>query len=217
MTVQTGSFIVVFCEGGLAADVSISCRKQGWSLRDTLLLIGPETVSFVLLYKIPGDGHERGIGSLDIDGCRVGTTGGTQRSHQEPYPNGDRTKWARSGHSVVPRTERGGSKEVWRMPGNSPSPNSAAGRWPPNVLVLDGPLAEKLDNIHRSSNPMAHCVSKTQGGYNGGFQKGHQTFGYGDEGSVSRFYPRFKDESQARAWVEKLLKPPEGSVYVRAP
>ena len=71
---------------------------------------------------------KHGCGGLNIDECRIGTSGGTKRSHQAPYPRNedgseDRTRWARTGHSV----ER-----------------IAKGRWPANI-ILDEAAAELLD------------------------------------------------------------------------
>ena len=63
-----------------------------------------------------------GTGALNIDGCRVGTDGGTSRSGQADYPtNADGTEdrshsWARTGHGIV---------------------DLNTGRWPAN-LIHDG-------------------------------------------------------------------------------
>lgn len=67
-------------------------------------------------------GH--GTGAINVDGCRVGTDGGTSRSGQAPYPKRedgreDRSgSWARTGHAIE---------------------SIAAGRWPPNVLLTHSP------------------------------------------------------------------------------
>ena len=52
-----------------------------------------------------------GVGALNIDACRIGTTGGTARSHQAPYGAGGRNKCWRSGHDVV-------ELEAGRFPAN---------------------------------------------------------------------------------------------------
>jgi hypothetical protein len=63
-------------------------------------------------------------GALHIDVCRVGSSGGTTRSHQAEYPlhddgTEDRSQhWARTGHAVA------------EIP---------AGRWPPNVILSHRP------------------------------------------------------------------------------
>ena len=70
-----------------------------------------------------------GCGGMNIDASRVGTDGGTSRSHQAEYarkPDGteDRSQcWARTGHQVVPIDK---------------------GRWPANV-ILDEEAADLLD------------------------------------------------------------------------
>ena len=76
-----------------------------------------------------------GCGALDIDACRVGTNGGTARSHQAPYPQRpdgreDRSQcWARTGHEVLPIDK---------------------GRWPANV-ILDEKAATVLDRQNPTS------------------------------------------------------------------
>lgn len=61
-----------------------------------------------------------GTGGINVDGCRVGITGGTARDSQAPYPlkeNGteDRSgSWARTGHGIMP---------------------ILAGRYPANLIV----------------------------------------------------------------------------------
>lgn len=70
-----------------------------------------------------------GTGGINIDGSRVGTDGGTKRSHQGEYPKNedgseDRSdNWCRSGHDVVELNE---------------------GRWPANI-ILDEEAGKVLD------------------------------------------------------------------------
>jgi site-specific DNA-methyltransferase (adenine-specific) len=113
----------------------------------------------------------RGNGGLNIDECRIGTSGGSTRSHQALYPRladgtEDRSQWARSGHDV----------ERINM-----------GRWPANLL-LDEQAAELLDEqygtsrFHRRSNvgngntlnPFKTRLDVVQG--------------YNDSGGASRFF-----------------------------
>jgi len=66
---------------------------------------------------------ETGTGAVNVSGCRVGSDGGTRRSHQAPYPRTEGSEdrsvtWARTGHDVV------------KVP---------AGRWPPNFLLSHSP------------------------------------------------------------------------------
>jgi DNA modification methylase len=116
-----------------------------------------------------------GTGGINVDGCRVGTDGGTSRSHQEAY--GD------SG-----RMDQGGA-QPWRTGHEIVSIN--AGRWPANL-------------IHDGSEEVVGLFPQAGGGY-GVRGKGGQTYasgkgfantlaltgqevGYGDSGSASRFF-----------------------------
>lgn len=91
---------------------------------------------------------EHGVGGLNIDACRVGTEGGTTRSHQGGYGAAGRGKSWRSDHDVV---------------------DLGSGRWPANV-IHDGSsdafpgqffycakpsMAEKGDTSHITVKPVA--------------------------------------------------------------
>lgn len=117
-----------------------------------------------------------GCGGLNIDGSRVGESGGTARSHQAPCPrdgNGaeDRTHWARTGHSV----------EV-----------IGKGRWPANLL-LDEAAAELLDR--QSGRTRSRRSKRRLANNNVGNGRTMSRFrsrftgveGYEDEGGASRF------------------------------
>lgn len=76
-----------------------------------------------------------GCGGLNVSACRIGPSGSTNGSHQEPSPriNDDRehrTDWKRSGNRVKPITN---------------------GRWPANVM-LDDEAAQELDRQSRRSS-----------------------------------------------------------------
>lgn len=110
-----------------------------------------------------------GTGCLNIDGCRIGLSGGTSRSHQSAYPKTadgkeDRTHWARTGHAVIQKK---------------------TGRWPANVLH-DG-----------SENVMGHFPRKKGGVFQKGIKQGGlfkpsagapASDTYADSGSVARFF-----------------------------
>jgi site-specific DNA-methyltransferase (adenine-specific) len=119
-----------------------------------------------------------GCGALDIDACRVGTNGGTARSHQAPYPQRpdgreDRSQcWARTGHEVAAIDK---------------------GRWPANV-ILDEVAAEQLDQQNPTSKSSRSIRRKA--GSNVGNGKTMHSFtsrrlcreGYEDAGGPSRFF-----------------------------
>lgn len=129
-----------------------------------------------------------GCGALNIEGSRVGVSGGTKRSHQAPYPrdeNGaeDRTNWARSGHSV----------ELIQK-----------GRWPAN-LILDESAADRLDKQSgrtrsRHSNRRLANSNVGNGQTMGRFQSRYTGIeGYDDEGGASRFFYVAKASKKERA------------------
>lgn len=118
-----------------------------------------------------------GCGGLNIDGCRVGTNGGTKRSHQAEYPrdaNGkeDRSNWARTRHSVDPIDK---------------------GRWPANV-ILDPDAGKMLD--HQSGVGKSRRSKRRDYDSNVGNGNTLNSFksriegsgGYDDEGGASRFF-----------------------------
>ena len=121
-----------------------------------------------------------GCGGLNIDGCRVGTTGGTKRSHQSPYPQSndgleDRTHWARSGHGVDDIGE---------------------GRWPANVILSDEAAAE-LDRQTGHSRSRRRTQRTVRNNVGNGKTLRHYRLrysgevGYEDQGGASRYFSSF--------------------------
>jgi len=118
-----------------------------------------------------------GCGGLNIEECRIGTNGGTKRSHQAPYPRTedgreDRTQWARSGHSVK---------------------KNGKGRWPANLL-LDEEAAALLDEQSGWSRSTKSRRRKVRSLPGNGRTMGYFRLrldgegGYDDEGGASRFF-----------------------------
>lgn len=118
-----------------------------------------------------------GCGGLNIDDCRIGSTGGTRRSHQVAYPSlddgrEDRQNWGRSGHSVELINE---------------------GRWPANV-ILDEEAAQELDR--QTGKSRSRQGKRRHSNSNIGNGKTLHSFrsrvgaieGYDDEGGASRFF-----------------------------
>jgi DNA modification methylase len=107
---------------------------------------------------------EHGTGGLNIDGCRVGTEGGTSRSEQAPYSE---SGW-RTGHKIE---------------------DINAGRWPAN-FIHDGSeqvLALFPEVTCGTTKSHHHQGGKTRGIY--GAMDGIETDrGYGDTGSAARFF-----------------------------
>ena len=155
---------------------------------------------------------KHGCGGLNIDGCRVGESGGTRRSHQAPYPRNedgaeDRTNWARSGHSVE-RIDKG--------------------RFPANI-ILDEAAAELLDRQsgHSRSRRSKRRLANSNVGNDRtlGLFRSRLTAveGYEDEGGASRFLYVAKASPKERAgndhptvkplalceYLARLILPPE--------
>lgn len=148
----------------------------------------------IILAMKPLDGtfaenvRKYGCGALNIDGCRIGTSGGTRRSHQASYPRNkdgaeDRTNWARTGHSVERIDE---------------------GRFPAN-LILDEAAAELLDR--QSGRTRSRRSTRRHANSNVGNGRTMKRFrsrltgveGYEDEGGASRYFYVAKASAKERA------------------
>ncbi len=158
---------------------------------------------------------EHGTGALNIDGCRVGTNGGTRRDGKATMPNDAGWENMR-GHGVA---------------------TLDSGRWPANV-VLDESQAEALDEQSgESKSPPVGSVANTKGGNTIGTfaHEGRppSSNGHGDSGGASRFFPTFRYEAKAPQserpkvngtahptvkpldlcrWLVRLVTPPGGTV-----
>jgi DNA modification methylase len=108
---------------------------------------------------------EHGVGALNIDACRVGTDGGTTRSHQADYGNEDRDgKW-RSGHDKVELN---------------------SGRWPANV-IHDGSETVLATFPHTKTGK---GKKNAKGGFSEGWRERGDALSLngGDEGSAARYF-----------------------------
>lgn len=118
---------------------------------------------------------EYGTGALNIDGCRIGTSGGTQKANvQRGVPNGDRSGKV-LGENISFKCD------VAQLD---------AGRWPANVL-LDEEAGAMLDEQSGYSKSPSGLI--TQGGDHfsvGSIKKtrGTKFQGHGDSGGASRFF-----------------------------
>ena len=159
-----------------------------------------------------------GTGGLNIDVSRIGTDGGTKRSHQAEYPkneNGteDRSdNWSRSGHDVVELNE---------------------GRWPANIILDEeaGQVLDEQSGIKKGNERKSKFVNYGVGEY--GKKDGRKTepipneiegTWYGDKGGASRFFYCAKankkdrdegldmmEEKHNKTWNERLYTYPDGS------
>ncbi len=124
-------------------------------------------------------------GALNIDASRVGSAGGSKRSHQKPYPandhgGADRTHWARTGHDIVQIDN---------------------GRWPANVIT-DG-SNEVLDQFPKVKTSGPSKRKRDSGNVdvygNGiGDKAGSISVRYAEEGSAARFFYCAKPSKKER-------------------
>ena len=207
---RPGAYFAVFAQGVDADLVSLRARRLGLVLRDTVLVIQEDRVSFVLLFRSPSgrtvlEDAQLGLGALNVRACRVGTYVNPRAF--DGYERTSRAVWRMQPPHAASRTgelsadrrymEAGGTDFALKpgIRGGDPS-----GRWPPNVLLVDGPLARQLDEVH---GPTSKGVR--------GSDEGISALGYGDDASVSRFFPRLQNMAEVRAWVARLLAGPRGS------
>lgn len=120
---------------------------------------------------------EHGVGGLNIDGCRIGTEGGTSRSDQNEYPKTEDGKedrsqhWARTGHKVVPLN---------------------TGRFPAN-LIHDGSddVLERFPIVHGAGKARDGSEAKVSDSYSASsymMPKNTRMRRLGDSGSSARFF-----------------------------
>jgi site-specific DNA-methyltransferase (adenine-specific) len=142
-----------------------------------------------------------GTGALNVDGCRVGSGG--QLRWEKPRDMG----------------YHGGSDS-----GTVAALESAAGRWPPNV-VLDEDAAERLDAQSGERPGRGDYRSKCE--TPSAFTGQRDGFNYGDSGGASRFFYCAKASKAERGpgcdhptvkplalmkWLVTLITPPGGLV-----
>ena len=140
---------------------------------------------------------EWGTGALNIDASRVGTDGGTTRSHQEPYGEGG-------------RADQGGT-QPWRTGHEITELN--AGRWPANV-IHDG-SDEVLEGFPTSKDGVAGKRNAGTGTFD--FGDHNKLGGYGGEGSVARFFYCAKaSKSERNAGLEGLPEKQSRTTYDKA-
>lgn len=147
-----------------------------------------------------------GCGGINIDATRIGTSGGTSRGSQAPYPKKedgteDRSgSWARTGHEIV---------EI------------AAGRWPAN-LVLCSEASNVVDS-QSGDRPGFSGSGTTGAGFRVDYVHGDPkkttlpaTY-YNDTGGASRFFKQiFNDEGDMTTipqdlidYLVTMISPPE--------
>ena len=153
-----------------------------------------------------------GCGGLNIKGCRIGSYGGTKRSHQAPYPRQqdgreDRQHWGRTGHHAEPINQ---------------------GRWAKNVII-DEAVAAQVDLQSGKSRSQSAVYRHIKSDIGNGItlrrwaSRFDTSGGYDDEGGASRFFYIAKANRKERKgndhptvkpmtlceYLARLIVPPE--------
>lgn len=215
------------------ADVGIEGRLADLELRDTILVLrsGP-LASFVFLFRKPiaeptvaEQMVATGTGSLNVGGCRVDTTGGTQRGSQVPYEG----RWPSnvvlvhgSGCRNVGerKLERGGwikrvnsgtkTGSVFGTYGELATPQYGGDDGIETVTawecMLGCPVAllDGQSGDCRSAGDYPSEVTTRRGATSFKPTQGQL---YADSGGASRFYPQFTGEGDLQVWIKRLVTP----------
>jgi hypothetical protein len=217
-----GAHVAVFADAE-ADVVGVQGRFAGLELRDALVVLraGPR-ISLVLLFRKPvvesvtAQVMATGTGGINLGACRPETDevitthsrGITTASPatREKSIEGDETIFvihfydASGLHSSVVASESKVRAKAAKHSSEAPSllyaslpsirgrarqdvfdPNERSSRWPTNVLLVHGSTCES------------------------GCEPGCPILTLGD---ASRYFPRFKDQGEVRAWISTLVTPP---------
>jgi DNA modification methylase len=187
---------------------ALSDQAQQWAGWGTALKPALEPITVArkpFKGTVAGNVLEHGTGAINVDGCRVGTEGGTTRSEQAPYAE---SGW-RTGHQVVALT---------------------ACRWPAN-LIHDGSdevvgLFPQAASTGKPGRPAKPAKGDLRGGMFGAIGEKQGPL-YSDSGSAARFFYCAKaskadrDEGNSHPTVKptelmrylcRLVTPPGGVV-----
>jgi site-specific DNA-methyltransferase (adenine-specific) len=167
-TPRVGTFNASFGEAHLTAPATEAAKQ--WSGWGTALKPSLEPITVArkpLRGTVAANVLEYGTGALNVDGCRVGTDGGTTRSEQAPYAE---SGW-RTGHKIETLN---------------------AGRWPAN-LIHDGsdevvglfPETESGGGDKTNRDVRGEAIGGIYGTYKPNPNPRHHEI---DTGSASRFF-----------------------------
>jgi hypothetical protein len=191
---------------------AIGFEDGGFEIRDQIFWIDADHTTPVVFARRPLEEAtikenvmRYGTGALNIDGCRIGTSGGMTKPSR---CIGDTGTW--QGNRAV-------GKDAWVDNG---------GRYPANV-ILSVDAAKRLDEQSGFSSgttsggtPVRNLPHEfwIQGG--GGFKtSGRSTVYYSDSGGASRFFKTSNTLPDLLAYITTLILPPGGLLWsaVQAP
>jgi site-specific DNA-methyltransferase (adenine-specific) len=190
----------LYMEYNLTAPATDAARQwQGWG---TALKPALEPITVArkpLAGTVAANVLEHGTGALNVDGCRVGTDGGTSRSEQAPYSE---SGW-RTGHKVE---------------------SLNAGRWPANLIHDE---SEEVTELLRDSARFFYCakaskrdrdeglqpdvISKRQGARPGSPDETGKFPDHDHRERTGNFHPTVKPTDLMR-YLCRLVTPPNGTI-----
>jgi site-specific DNA-methyltransferase (adenine-specific) len=205
---------------------------QGWG---TALKPAVEPIVLArkpLIGTVAANVQKHGTGALNINGCRVGDSGATKRSHQAAHPKTeegreDRSQhWARAGHSVVTLNAgrwpanlcHDGSEEVMAC-----FPDSAGQQADISTTAPSAKTSNVYGKMNREGEASANRRYTDNGGTNFSALPGQRR---GDSGSAARFFFTAKADSHDRIaskhptvkpldlmqWLCRLITPKGGTI-----
>lgn len=219
----------------LSRDVlaGIGLRRLGLEIRDTLLVLGVEGLSFAFLCRKPLEGTvvenvlRHGAGVLWIDGCRIRTGESPSVKRREAS--------AKSGKAGRNTSGIGGeeAKRLGRMQANRDPlvslkhylvvrPGESLGRWPTNLVLIHGPECRRIETAwacqdgcpvaeldqqsgDRAAGGSLQVVARAKNDVYDHGVKLRSTTAYFDEGGASRFFPQFRNQQEFEEWLDRLL------------
>lgn len=157
-----------------------------------------------LARTVAGNVLAYGTGALNVDACRV------------PAGQDYEAKCA----SVVGLASNRNGHAYGEWTGVRADSFSAAGRWPPNLLIVHHPdCADRcVPNCHATELDAQSGTSTSRPGppRSGAAGAGWRTTStgaeYADTGGASRFYPQFRFNAKAGTWERPTLTRPDGTV-----
>ena len=159
----------------------------------------------IILARKPLDGTvannvlAHGVGGLNIDACRVGTSGGGTHC-------GNRDSNGKClGHGDAGKSQSGATF-------HADESSEPAGRFPANVL-LDEHAAKEMDKQSGSTKSTGgNATHDRTPAYGGGWNNpGANVGGLGDSGGASRFFPVFKYQAKAPKKERPVIEREDGT------
>lgn len=210
---KPGSHLLLFSNINEHHVGAIAAEDAGLEIRDTLAWVFSDdsndtAMQLIAMARKPLQGTvaentlKYGTGGINVDKCRIGL---------QPEENVEKLN-KRSGGV------RGfGSASVYGEGTTGPGTDLSKGRWPSNLVHDNSPKVRGMFPCNNGSQPRVTKRSPDSGnrtGYGTFAGQPEVTIGYGDSGSVSRFFYSTpgEDTNHLVRYLLRLTTPPEGKV-----